>query len=1059
MDEGDDQCTSSDKTGLQKTIPEQTVPRCLPVLHALTDPASNAIALFTEVHHSDPRLKKRGRKPGGQTLPQYPFASAPGELACCISTITGYPVDQFRTTRWVLYLPLVQDGPARSIPGDNNPGELPETASMSPFYVPVILCPYEVFMDLWAGQELLNEQYIIGDSLRYFFQLMRAATRLVRNGQFKPAIRRTGLLYHASWVPALTPGEAAWFQQFTLLLPPVCRYALPRRMKRVMVSDPKSRAFAALTAMMQAIILCALEKSPPSIRPGRRMIEGQRNELAFMADLTGMDLNVIGHLMEKEFAQKMHTWLTYSGKDQKISPFRSCIILQEPPEGSTEPWPLSLHLRSEADPSLIIPAATIWELTDEPGGMLPPVAYLQQTLLTGLGKAVSASPVIRKYLTGAKPDMGECSMAEAAIFLTTDALAVQQKGIDLLLPAWWTEQKFRPRIELSASRGSGNTGRGMLGISELISFDYRVAVGDNSLSPEEFWQAVHLKAPFVRVGGRWITCDSDALSKVLKNFEKRYIHGSPTAGDLIRISLCDEIGPGLGVSVEPRDEWAADLLTLMRSGQDLDVCPVPITFRGTLRKYQKEGHAFLLRCTERGFGACLADDMGLGKTPQAIAWLLSLKALGAVQTPALLICPMSVVGNWGREVNRFSPSLKVCIHHGAARCKGDEFIRMVSGYDLVLTTYHLAGRDLEPLSQVPWSAVILDEAQNIKNPQTNQSKAVRSIHADRRVALTGTPVENRLLELWSIMDFLNPGYLGTQHAFQSRYVSRIEQEKDPGAIKELRQLIRPFIIRRMKTDRSVITDLPEKMESRVYCSLTHEQATLYQAVVTEMAESLEKRVGIARRGAILAGITRLKQVCNHPGLIAKDTGMRPNRSGKVMRVLEMLEEVCDEGDSALIFSQYATFAQEIAAICKNHFSCPILLLTGSTPRKERENLIQQFQSGGGPVIFVISLKAGGTGLNLTAATHVFHIDRWWNPAVEDQATDRTYRIGQKRNVQVHLMIAAGTLEERIDEMNKVKRTLAAEVLAHDDDFLTSLSTQELLDIVSLRDSVFSGEED
>ena len=1046
-------------TGLEMTRTGQVTGPNLPIIHALTDPAINAIALFTEVQDPGPGLCKPGRSPGVQAIPQYPFAPPPGELARIISGITGSPVETFRTTRWVVHFPLVQGKPARSGTGDGNITGLKKAAPLSPFYVPVLLCPFEIFPDLWSGRELLRDTYLPGDSLRYFFDLMEAAIHLVRCGQFKPAVSKTGTGYHASWTPALTPDKTIWLQQVTALLPLVCRYATRRKSTRMTVPDQKLRVFNSLAAMMQAVISRAPIHVQPLIRPGRVMTETQQDEIAFIADLTGRDLYVDGHRMEKAFAQKMHTWLTYSRKSQEISPFHACITLQEPPAGSDEPWPLSLHLRSSADPSLIIPAATVWELTDQPGGMLPPVAYLQQTLLSGLGKAVSASPVIRKHLTGEKPDAGACSMAEAAAFLTNDAFAVQQKGIDLLLPAWWTEPRGRPKIELSAARGSWTTGSSMLGMSALISFNYRVAVGDDTLSPEEFWQAVDLKTPFVRVGGRWISCDSGAISKALKTFEKRYIKGRPNAGDLVRISLSDEISPGIGISVEPRDEWAADLLTMVRTGQDQAPCPIPATFKGTLRKYQEEGHAFLLRCTERGFGACLADDMGLGKTPQTLAWLLSLKEAGTARTPALIVCPMSVVGNWEREVNRFSPSLKTWVHHGAGRCKGDEFTRMVSNYDLVLTTYQLAGRDLVHLAAVPWSAIILDEAQNIKNPVTNQSKAVRQLHADRRIALTGTPVENRLLELWSIMDFLNPGYLGTQHAFQSLYVTAVEQDKDKEITAQLRKLIRPFIIRRMKNDPSVITDLPEKMESRVYCSLTHEQATLYQAVVTGMAENLKNSEGIARRGAILAGITRLKQVCNHPGLIAKDTGMRPERSGKVRRILEMLEEVCDEGDRSIIFSQYATFAGEMATICTNHFSCPVMLFTGSTPRKEREDLIRQFQSGSGPAIFVISLKAGGTGLNLTAATHVFHIDRWWNPAVEDQATDRTYRIGQKRNVHVHLMIAAGTLEERIDEMNQAKRALAAEVLASGDDYLTSLSTRELLEIVSLRDSVFSGEED
>lgn len=451
-------------------------------------------------------------------------------------------------------------------------------------------------------------------------------------------------------------------------------------------------------------------------------------------------------------------------------------------------------------------------------------------------------------------------------------------------------------------------------------------------------------------------------------------------------------------------------------------------------------------------------DMGLGKTPQTLAWLVYLKEKEKPTTPSLLICPMSVVGNWEREIQRFAPSLRSWVHHGTDRCKGDDFVRHVGSYDLVLTTYHLAARDVDHLKTVPWSAIILDEAQNIKNLHANQTVAVKSLTGERRVALTGTPVENRLLELWSIMDFLNPGYLGSQSAFTNRYSRPIEQEKNTELIQELRSLIRPFLLRRMKTDKHVIDDLPEKMENRVYCTLTPEQATLYQAVVLDMAKNLDKVEGIARKGAILAAITRLKQICNHPGRVGRDKTIKAERSGKVSRLIEMIEEITSEGDSALIFSQYATFAEELAGMIEKQGDTPVLLLTGSTPRKKREQMIEEFQASTTPIIFVISLKAGGTGLNLTKATHVFHVDRWWNPAVEDQATDRTYRIGQKRNVQVHLMITAGTLEERIDLINQEKRTLAKEVLAQSDEYLTNLSTKELLEIVSLRDSLFRGED-
>jgi len=1029
-----------------------------PILHALIDPASNDIALFAQAHSRQEQRNKQGRKPDTSTPAVYPYTSNEYLLEH-ISQITGHFPDEFKNTRWIAYIPVVNDIPLTSIPVSGAyTGPMPDKAPLIPFYIPVILCPYNIFPDFWKEREKLQDTYIFGDSLVYLFHLMRFAIQLVKKGRFKPVIRKKSGKYVTTFEPSLMSDEDIRLQKIADNLPRICQYVFHRRSKKDTVSDQSNRVNSALTSMMQAIIQKALLQNPPVIRPGKRMREEQKNELAFIAELTGRDFN-ISHDIEKFFAEEMHSWLMFEGKEKTDIHFHPCLILQEPPEDADQPWTISFHLRSDIDPSLIIPADIIWNLSGAPGGILPNTSRLQQELLTGIGKAVSVSSVMRAHMTGKHPERAECSMEEAGTFLIHDAPAIREKGVELLLPAWWTEQKAKPKLELQARRKSDILTTSMVGISELIKFDYRISIGNDSLSPEEFEQAAKLKAPFIKVGGRWVSCDAERLTHAIKNFEKRYIKGKTTAGDLFRLSMNDEIDDEITISVTPKDEWSADILSLIKSDQDPKKYKIPKTFQGTLRKYQEDGHTFLLRCTERGFGVCLADDMGLGKTPQTIAWLLSIKKSDPGMGTVLLVCPMSVVGNWEREFERFAPSLKIWIHHGSSRTKGNDFTDIIKNHDVIITTYHLTARDVEVLTFVSWSAVILDEAQNIKNPQTNQTKAIKRLTSDRKVALTGTPVENRLLELWSIMDFLNPGYLGTQHAFQERYTIQIEQDKDQKATSELRRLIRPFVLRRMKTDQSIITDLPEKMESKVYCSLTREQATLYQAVVDDMAQSLDAVSGIARRGLILSGITRLKQICNHPGLIAKDKHMRPERSGKVRRVLEMLEEVCDEGDSALIFSQYSSFASEMADICKKHFSCPIFLLTGSTPRKEREKLISQFQSGNSPAFFIISLKAGGTGLNLTAATHVFHIDRWWNPAVEDQATDRTYRIGQKRNVQVHLMIAAGTLEERIDEMNTRKRTLAQGVLAQGDDFLTTLSTQELLNIVALRDSVFSGEED
>lgn len=1030
-----------------------------PVLHALIDAKSPYIALMAEGDHQD-QGPKRGRKPLASTLSQYPNALSASDLLSIFSRMGIGDQDTIKTARWVVHLPTIDGVPVSSFKRAESP-DPPRDAPLIPFYVPVILCPYEIWMDLAGRQEDLCTELILGWSVRYLFHLAHAAHTLVLHGRYRPEIHKAGGRYQATWTPGLAPDETEWVRQMADLLPPVSRFCMSRASKRESVPDAHARVYAALSSMMQVVIYQGIAENPPIIRPGKKMREFERDGLSVMADLTGRDLHVDDHVMPRETARSLQKWLDFSNTGSESTRFHPCLLLREPPPEQDEPWDLSLYLRSEADPSLILPAEVIWSLTDAPGSVLPPARFMKETLLTGLGMAAAVSPVISSHLTGETPAAASLSLTEVSEFLTHDAPEIKEKGVELLLPAWWREdRRVTPRLEISASRTSQPCGTGFLGISEILSFDYRIALGDEVLTPHEFWEAVRLKKPFVRVRGRWISCDAQTISHAVKNFEKRYIKQRPSAGDLIRLSLNVESDDALMVSVSSGDTWTGDLLSMIRDGGAAPAHPIPDTFTGTLRPYQEEGVTFLLRCSERGFGACLADDMGLGKTPQTIAWLLQLRAAEPELAPSLLICPMSVVGNWERELRTFAPSLRVWIHHGTNRCKGDEFEDLVRSYDLILTTYHLTARDLTHLSQVRWSAVILDEAQNIKNPDTNQAKAVLELQTDRRVALTGTPVENRLSELWSIMNFLNPGYLSTEHSFRQRYVALVEQERDPAATAELRRLIRPFILRRMKTDTSIIADLPEKMESRMYCSLTREQATLYQAVVQEMAQTLDNVTGIARRGAILAAITRLKQVCNHPGILAGDNSMIPSRSGKVSRVCEMLEEICEEGESSLIFSQYATFARDLASMLRESFSCPVLLLTGSTPRAEREKLIREFQTEGeGPAIFVISLKAGGTGLNLTAATHVFHIDRWWNPAVEDQATDRTYRIGQKRNVQVHLMIAAGTLEERIDEMNQKKRTIATDVLAGGDDYLTSMTTGELLEIVSLRDTVFTdGEE-
>ncbi|NUR82995.1 MAG: DEAD/DEAH box helicase, partial [Nonomuraea sp.] len=456
--------------------------------------------------------------------------------------------------------------------------------------------------------------------------------------------------------------------------------------------------------------------------------------------------------------------------------------------------------------------------------------------------------------------------------------------------------------------------------------------------------------------------------------------------------------------------------------------------------YQERGLAWLSFLSDLGLGGVLADDMGLGKTVQTLSLLVHERAA----LPTLLVCPMSLVGNWQREAARFAPGLRVYVHHGAGRDAAG-----IAAADLVITTYGTAQRDLETLRGFRWQRVVCDEAQAIKNSGTLQARAVRAIPTRTRLALTGTPVENHLAELWSIMEFCNPGLLGSRTAFKTRYQEPIEARQDEQAAQALKRATGPFVLRRLKTDKSIITDLPEKLEVKEWCPLTPEQASLYQAVVDDLMGKIDDSEGIERRGMVLAAMAKLKQVCNHPAHLLKDGSLLAGRSGKLARLEELTEEIVAEGEKALLFTQYSEFGTMLQPYLAQRLDRPVLWLHGGLPKKARDRLVDRFQQEEEPMIFLLSLKAAGVGLNLTAANHVIHVDRWWNPAVEDQATDRAFRIGQRRNVQVRKLICAGTLEERIDQMIERKKALAESVVGTGEDWLTDLSTQELREVFRL----------
>jgi non-specific serine/threonine protein kinase len=590
-------------------------------------------------------------------------------------------------------------------------------------------------------------------------------------------------------------------------------------------------------------------------------------------------------------------------------------------------------------------------------------------------------------------------------------------------------------------------GQAGIGQAGLVDFEWELALGDHRLTAAELEELTALKTPLVRMRGQWVQVDPKRLAaglRLLKDNGK----GQLSVAELLHLAAGDQQGPGgLPITGATATGWLGDLLT-GAADQRLRPAHEPDGFVGTLRPYQRRGVAWLDFLQRIGLGGILADDMGLGKTVQ----LLALMAADPPSAgPTLLVCPMSLVGNWQREAAAFAPELRVHVHHGAERARGEQFTTAVTQADLVITTYSLVARDAEALKAIDWHRIVVDEAQAIKNAATRQAGAVRAVPARHRVAVTGTPVENRLADLWSIMEFANPGLLGPAATFKKRYAEPVERHGDADAAERLKRLTQPFVLRRLKTDRSIISDLPEKLEMEVVCNLTSEQASLYQAVVDDMLAKVEASDGIERRGLVLATMTKLKQVCNHPAQLLRDGSRLAGRSGKLARLEETLEEVLAAGEKALLFTQYAEFGGMLRAHLSARFGREVAFLHGAVRKPERDALVARFQAGGAsaPPLFVLSLKAGGTGLTLTAANHVVHVDRWWNPAVEDQATDRAFRIGQRRAVQVRKLVCAGTLEEKIAAMIRDKRGLAARIVGTGEQWLTELSTSELRSLLTL----------
>jgi SNF2 family DNA or RNA helicase len=522
------------------------------------------------------------------------------------------------------------------------------------------------------------------------------------------------------------------------------------------------------------------------------------------------------------------------------------------------------------------------------------------------------------------------------------------------------------------------------------------------------------------------------------------------AGAGISRDAAAEVQAGAAWSQTVAGPWLAQTLAALRRPDGGGNASSRL-LRGTLRPYQRDGLQWLHLLARLGLGACLADDMGLGKTIQVLSLLLALKeqAADAVK-PSLLVAPASLLANWVGEIDRFAPSLKtIVVHPSAASAErpAADGAAVLTGVDLVITSYGFLSRAAW-LGEIAWRLAVIDEAQAIKNPGAKQTRAVKQIKAEARIALTGTPIENRLGDLWSIFDFINPGLLGSGREFSSFAKQLAEREHNPYG--PLRELVRPYILRRLKTDKSIIADLPDKTEMKVFCSLTRKQAALYQQAVGDMARQLEEADGMQRRGIVLALLMRLKQICNHPSQWLGDNAWADDDSGKFARLREITEEIAARQEKALVFTQFREITSPLAAFLAGVFGRSGLVLHGETEVRKRKDLVRRFQEDEDVPFFVLSLKAGGAGLNLTAASHVIHFDRWWNPAVENQATDRAFRIGQSKNVLVHKFVCRGTVEDKIDALIESKRELAGDFLSGGADVvLTEMADDELIKLVTL----------
>ena len=980
-----------------------------------------------------------------------------------------------QATTHIVQLPTNKFGPIPSPELVQNWERDPHPPQWHPWQVSGLLLPPKAAFALFTSHlhKVEDARAKMGSDSQFWTHVFRYTLYLLSQQRIRPTLVQipdpSSYRYESRWLPILDSEEdGARLGRLAQSMPPACR-ALTDTLADA--APPQQLIDNFLNHMVDQGVrhwaqsgrerFLPTQNDPPSV-----WLRALFDHKARIKASTGQ---------MQHFYSSFHAWertMQVAGNKQ----FRVTFRLQAPAVQKTpsknvgqkkQVWQLHYLLQARDDTAVLLPAAEVWQ---QNSGVVEALGHRfdrpHERLLTGLGYAGKLFPPIQTGLKQKSPTHVSLTTEEAYTFLRQCVPQLIQSGFGVLTPPWWNKPGARLGVKLKLSKakmkGGQNISKNLVGFDNLIDYKWDLSLGDETLSQQEFDALVALKSPLLQIRGQWVQLDAEQIEKAIQFWQKQSeLEGSLPLMEGLRLGL-DEASEAHGLPVEDVmfDAEFKQWLDQVQHDETLTLIDPPQSLQATLRPYQNYGYSWLHFTNRWRMGVILADDMGLGKTIQTLTFLQQLQDQqgGRLTRPVLLICPTSVVTNWDIERRKFTPKLTTLVHQGSDRLKGEALLEAVHNVDIVLTSFALVRRDVATLGEVNWQGVILDEAQNIKNAQTKQAQIIRQLSADFRLALTGTPVENRLSELWSIMQFLNPGYLGSQKGFRKSFILPIEKENDSISIDRLRRLIRPFILRRVKTDPTVISDLPDKQELKVYCPLTAEQATLYEAVVRQSIQAIEEETegGIKRKWIVLSMLTQLKQICNHPAqyLHQKDS-YNPfednGRSGKLDRLNDLLDEILASDDRILIFSQFTEMAGLLQRYIQNRLGAKTLYLHGGVKPKARAEMVDRFQNDPtGPPIFLLSLKAGGTGLNLTRANHVFHFDRWWNPAVENQATDRAFRIGQTKNVLVHKFVCTGTLEERIDQMIDGKKALAEQVIGSGEGWLTELSTADIRDLVQLR---------